>query len=279
MPPSLTLREVASADEFWSAPDGCMLRRGHFAYLGASPQLLSLVIWGHVGGSDVEELAAVLGAAAAHPVRRDALVQTQDMTGVDEVSLRAWSRFMAGTLDRSEAVTRREAVVRPSGTIGMIVAGFYGVVEVRYPTAIFAERGAALAWLRAPARAQARIEAESDRLVEEARTTPDLLYRLRELLAGRAGKADLALAARELAVSARTLQRRLGESDTSFERELALARVAAAKNLLLRTTLAVKSIALEVGLPSASRLSQLFAAHEQATPSGWRRAHQAQAPT
>jgi AraC-like DNA-binding protein len=267
------LVEVSSAEEFWAAPAGRVLRRGHFAYLGASPTFLSLLIWGHVGASDVDELIAVLAAAATRPVRRDALVQTQDLTGVDEVGLRAWARYMAGSVERSAAVTRREAVVRPSGTVGMLVAGFYGVISVRYPTAIFAERAAALAWLRVPARARARVSATSERLVHEACTTPDLLYRVRELLAGSGGAIDLGAVARALASSPRTVQRRLGESGTSFERELARARVAAAKTLLLRTTLAVKSIAHEVGLPSASRLSQLFAAHEGQSPSAWRLAH------
>ena len=265
------LEEVSSAEQFWAEPAGRVLRRSHFAYVGASPTLLSLVIWGHVGERDVVELVAVLGAAAGRPVRRDALVQTQAMTGVDEVGLRAWAQYMAATLHRSAAVTRREAVVRPSGTVGMLVAGFYGVINVRYPTAIFAERDAALAWLGAPARARARLEAASDGMIEEARTTGDVLYRVREQLAASGGNADLPGAARALGQSPRTLQRRLAENGTSFERELALARVAAAKTLLLRTTLPVKTIAHEVGLPSASRLSQLFAAHVGASPSAWRR--------
>jgi AraC-like DNA-binding protein len=246
-----------------------MLVRRHFAYLGVSDSLLSLLIWGHIGPADVAELVDVLSRAESK--QRDALVQLQALQAVEEDSLRAWAQFMERTIERSRAVTRREAIVRPSGTIGMIVSGFYGVVPVEYPTAIFASRDDACTWLRVP-KAQRRVIASlSERVLAEARATPDTLYQLRELLAAQPARGTIVSVARALGTTERTLQRRLGEAGTSFERELGAARVAAAKTLLLRSGMAMKEIAHEVGLPSASRLSQLFAVHERTSPTEWRR--------
>lgn len=269
MPSVGKLEEAHSVRAFFASPAGRCVSRAHFAYIGASDMLLSLVIWGHIGPSDVAELIDVL-TIGAKSKRRDALVQMQALRGVDEESLRGLSRFMAQSLERSHSVTRREAIVRPAGTMGMIVAGFYGVVPVKYPTAIFTERDDALAWLRVPARARRQLAADSDALLLSASSRSDVVYRTRELLAGAPKTSDIAIVAARVGVSARTLQRRLAEADTSFERELGLARLTAAKNLLLRTTAPIKEVAHEVGLPNASRLSQLFAEHEGTSPREWR---------
>ncbi len=254
-----------------AAPAGRILRRAHFAYIGVSDALLSLVVWGHVARADVEELFAVLTCGEARAKRRDALVQMQAMTGIDEESVRAMTQFMLRTAARSRSMTRREAVVRPGGTVGMLVAGFYGVVPAEYPMAIFADRGDALAWLRLPKRSAVSLEALSDSIIAAGLENPDLLYRLREHLAHHPKQHDIVRVAAELESSARTLQRRLAEAGTSFEKELGRARISAAKSLLLRSSMAIKEVAHEVGLPSASRLSQLFATHEGRSPSAWRK--------
>ncbi len=105
---------VRTAEEFFAAPEGRVLSRPHFAYIGASDALLSLVIWGHVADRDVDELIVTLTVGAQKPKRRDALLQMQAISGVDEASLRTLARFMESTIDRSHAATNREAIVRPT---------------------------------------------------------------------------------------------------------------------------------------------------------------------
>ena len=271
--PQAQLQPTFDAEQFAAAPTGKIFTRSHFVYIGVSRTLLSLVIWGHIHQRDVDELIEVLTLLGARASRRDALLQMQAVTGVDEESLRALARFMATNEKRSRAVTRREAIVRPSGTMGMIVSGFYGVVPARYPTAIFSDRNEACAWLKVPASLRARLAAASDGAIASGHGCSDLGYQLREYLAAKPSSNDIDAVARQLHTSPRTLQRRLVEIETSFEREVGLARVAAAKNLLLRSSLAVKEIAHEVGLPSASRLTQLFTDHARTTPSKWRAAH------
>jgi AraC-like DNA-binding protein len=66
------------------------------------------------------------------------------------------------------------------------------------------------------------------------------------------------------------LQRRLAERDTTFQRELAHARVDAAKKLLIDTDASLTEIAFDVGCASLPTFSALFRKIVGESPSQWR---------
>jgi AraC-like DNA-binding protein len=78
-------------------------------------------------------------------------------------------------------------------------------------------------------------------------------------------------AARALRLSARTLQRRLREEGTSFQREHATLRVCIAKELMIHTDHDLKRIAFEVGYALPQQFSALFQKRVGETPSTWRK--------
>ena len=82
--------------------------------------------------------------------------------------------------------------------------------------------------------------------------------------------ASLAGAAAELAVSTRTLQRRLLDAASSFRSELQAARIERAQHLLANTDDKVTSIALEVCCASVQQFSDLFRRATNTTPTEWR---------
>lgn len=84
---------------------------------------------------------------------------------------------------------------------------------------------------------------------------------------------DVDLIAKTMAVSVRTLQRRLFTHQTSFEREVSLARVRRAQRLMVETNLPLSRVATECGFSSLSRLSVVFRKMQGTTPSEWRRAN------
>lgn len=258
---------------FFADCRGKVLRRTHFVYLGASDTLVSPIMWGHIGKRDIAELLEALIASGRRAIPRDAIVQMQGVVGIEEEALQEIAAFMQQTAKRGSAVTSREAVVRPDGTMGMIVAGFYEVIAPLYPVRMCASLEDALDGLGVD-------DASREWLVRHGATerlrgqqTNDLAYRLREYLADNVNDVTLARAAHDLKVSLRTLQRRLRDAGIGFDEELGRARLAAAKNLLLRTDYDVTRIGLEVGCTSASRLSQLFRTFEGTTPTAWRALH------
>ena len=61
-----------------------------------------------------------------------------------------------------------------------------------------------------------------------------------------------------MGTSARTLQRRLSETKTTFQKETGDIRVAAAKRLMLTSKAPLSDIALDVGCASQQHFSALF---------------------
>ncbi|MBA2539575.1 MAG: helix-turn-helix transcriptional regulator [Deltaproteobacteria bacterium] len=111
---------------------------------------------------------------------------------------------------------------------------------------------------------------ELDGMFAEVAGTPQFVNALRVKLA-----ADLTVtldgAARALGVSSRTLQRRLHDGDTTFQRELEAERVRAAKRLMLETDAKLDAIARDVGCASGTHLAALFRRLENCSPREWRR--------
>lgn len=72
------------------------------------------------------------------------------------------------------------------------------------------------------------------------------------------------------AMSERSLQRRLGDHDTTFQAEVNHARVRIAKRLLRETEVSLTQIAQEVGCASLASFSALFRRATGTPPSAWR---------
>lgn len=84
----------------------------------------------------------------------------------------------------------------------------------------------------------------------------------------------IATAASLLNVSCRTLQRRLGDDDTSFQRELARVRHLIARRLLLDTDLDMVAIAILLGFQEPNSFTRHFHARERISPLCWRATQQ-----
>jgi AraC-like DNA-binding protein len=95
--------------------------------------------------------------------------------------------------------------------------------------------------------------------------------RLRELLA--TGNADAAHVAASLALSTRTLQRKLAELGRSFQAVLTDFRRAEAERLLITSDAPLAEIALRLGFADQSAFSRAFQRWTELSPSEWRSAH------
>lgn len=93
----------------------------------------------------------------------------------------------------------------------------------------------------------------------------------RQLSEGR--RPSLAAVARRLAVSARTLQRRLDEGGTSFQQQLAGVRRTTASRLLANTELDPVAISMLLGFVEPNSFDRAFRTWERTTPRRWRERH------
>ncbi|MFB7719389.1 helix-turn-helix domain-containing protein [Nocardia sp. NPDC056100] len=106
-----------------------------------------------------------------------------------------------------------------------------------------------------------------------SRSAPDWHEQLRHAIAAalRRGDLDLDGVARRLAISPRTLQRRLHEMNTTWRKEVETVRYEQALNLLRDTGLPVRSVAARLGYADARALHRAFRRWTAMTPDGYRR--------
>ena len=162
--------------------------------------------------------------------------------------------------------------MHPPGALGALVAGFYDVTPAASPdkTRLFASSLEALAWLGVE-HADALL-AELAAARESGSVAPEVRA-VRAAVASAPRSVALSGVAASLGMSPRALQTRLHELGTSFRREVAAARVAAAKALLASSDTKLEAIALAVGCASLSHFSALFRSEVGASPGQWRAAH------
>jgi AraC-like DNA-binding protein len=260
------VRPAESIDAFFTAPAGTFLSGRTWLYFCTDEKLFGQVHWGVPEVHDMARLLALWQVELLPETPPHAsFVDASALGGMRK----EWFELMDAELARNLAPLakklERQAVVRPSGMVGAMVAGFFSVLPIPYPARVFETTGEALAWLGRP-----ELAAELARLSDGARQEEPLLRGLREHLAGDVVHANLGHAAHALGVSERTLQRRLQEAGTAFQTELQRARVLAAEQLLDGSDLKLTAIALQVGFNSLQHFSTLFERVNGMSPRQWR---------
>lgn len=263
---------VDSYERMRTAPIGRAVAGPHFVHWCAAADLLGVTLWGRPTSEDVGRLLAVLDSP---PGERLAPRCTWifDASRVASVDREVFDGYLQDLVARRSLLVARLArlvLVRPHGLPGAVVAGLTELLGLGVPSAVFADLSAGLRWLQ---RDDAAALAEQlDRLVLPLAEGEPLLASLRVRLAADPARIHIERAARELGLSARSLQRALHARGTSFRAELHRVRFTLACQLLRETDLKLEVIALRIGCTSAPHFATFFRAHSGQPPSAWRAA-------
>jgi len=240
----------------------------HWLLAGLSSQLWGVVLW---GAPDERNTAAFfdafVAAATRHPEPRATYVDATRFASLETLPFVVFERYLKVHGELATRAIARVAVVRPHGFEGAFVAGAFGVLAQPYPIRVFAATDEAVRWLATDVDLEGLAA-----MYREASRVPGELDALRALLADHLSL-PLAKAARRLAVSERTLQRKLAELGTTYKDELADARVRAAKRLLVASESPLTAIAIDVGCGSLQNFSALFRRRTGESPSAFRARH------
>jgi AraC-like DNA-binding protein len=261
------LEPAQSLARFMDAPVGRFWPGDSFFYWCASPTLFGFSLWGRPGAEDLERLcAALLVELGPHAEPHLSLVDASLVEEVDPAAFEVLQRYVKQ--HRAELATRvtKLALVRPSGLVGAVVAGFYAVLESPYPTQAFAELSPALEWLGVDVSFAGVL---SVRRAELSGVQP-LVAQLRSVLAASGSKSGVDEVAKQLALSSRTLQRRLEELGTSFQKELLTHRLRAAQVALLESDQAITTVSFEAGFSTPQHFSAAFRKFTGLTPTQFR---------
>jgi AraC-like DNA-binding protein len=260
----------ATLEELAESPIGRYVAGADYAHFCVAPTLWGVILWGRPTESTAMGLYRSLVFELRPPaVPHVSLIDCTRLDGADPRAFELAQRYLThfqGSL--AHAVTRL-AMVRPRGLDGAIVSGAYEMMPRPYPVKLFDELPEAVAWLAPEADASA-VDAISE-VYADATGVPEGVGALRALLDAKL-TAELAIAgvAKQLGVSERTLQRKLGEAGTTFTDEVAESRVRVAKRLLADTNAPLTEIALEVGCGSLQSFSALFRRRTGESPSAYR---------
>jgi AraC-like DNA-binding protein len=226
------------------------------------------IVWGEPTPGDVKEWTGAADLRLSEACEPHATIF--DASNVERLSPSAFGELARYANRRLEGLGERItrlAIVHRGGFAGAVAAGFTKLVPVPFPTENFRDPLEALAWLGCPE--DAALLEEVGRARAEARVVAPVLRDLAMYLHHHPS-APPAEAARALALSTRSLQRRLSEHGTTFRHELDQARVRLAQKLLEDSEASVTEVALQVGLTSPQHLSTLFHRCGYENPSAWR---------
>ena len=268
------LQPAADIDSFLREPRGRFVLRRAFAFWQLQTGMNGVIVWGSPDVHDVEEMTRVFDVAVHHPSlgRHVSLVDTRDISGIDSSAFEKLLDYLDTRRDLYARYVSRQALVVRRGVFGAALAGFYELVDAKHPTKSFTDVVRAIDWLEPPDRELALRVFNS--MYERVRGTPETVARIRSLIEAERRAVSLVEAARRLALSPRTLQRRLTEANTSMRRELSVFRLRTVERLLTSTTLPLEEIAKTVG-STAVKLTKLFREVHGLTPRSFR-AHRAQ---
>jgi AraC-like DNA-binding protein len=266
------MRSVDRYEDLLRAPLGrCFAGRQVLVWCPDS-SLLGVSLWGSPGADDVALLVALLDFPH-HPSLAGGCDVVFDARHLERLEGEVFDAYVAALQKRRAALAarvRRQALLRPAGMVGAVIAGAVPVTEAPAPWAVFTELAPALAWLQ---RADGdELAARLQQLLSPQVHGDPLLARLHAVLRGGGLRLTLDGAARRLGLGPRTLQRLLAARDTQFRTELGQARAAAAARLLAESDLRVEAIARRVGCCSGEHLATLLHRQHGTAPSALRQA-------
>jgi AraC-like DNA-binding protein len=253
------VRSAGSIERFLADPVGHYYQGRSFVVWVQTPFRIGSSYFERLDPADHPAIAALfsLPVSPALETPYDVLHDLEAIEVFDRTSYSIFEAFLRLRVADVAARARRLAVVRPSGLAGAAFAGlYYEHVRPHMEGGLFADRFAALDWLGLARDGEERQEIEALTAACEGLEPP--LRGLREYLSSHLSDATVMDAARTLATSARSLQRRLAAHRTAFRDELHRARLRAAEGLLLESDEKIESIARHVGFGTDSSFTTAF---------------------
>jgi AraC-like DNA-binding protein len=262
---------AASAKDFVAAPVGTFFARRTFILCAPSAERLVVA---HFASLDATEVSTVPDLVAlpntpALARRYDLIYDVSAVEAMDRATFTMFEAFVRMTIEHIANRTRRFAMVRPSGLSGHMFSGMFHdwiVPRLGESAQMFDERDAAFAWLAFPDAERTDVEHALDAFTH---TTP-LIRQMREALVRNQRVRSLAAVAMLLGTSARSLQRHLAATGTTFRDELARARIRAAQALLVDSALKIETIATDLGFKSVAAFTTMFRTAVGDTPAAYR---------
>jgi AraC-like DNA-binding protein len=265
------VKPAGSESDYLRAPIGRYVTGRNWISYCPDERLAGVVIWGRPEDEDIRQLLRTTPLEGPSPLvaSKARLVDARQLDVPPPSVFAELHGYFQAHREVAPAAVTRLALLRPPGMVGALVIGFAQLLGMKFPIEPFTDPEEALAWLAVPEHAGVLDEVE--RLKDEMAGGVDEVRALRATLeAGGLSSATLGTIARKMGLSTRSLQRRLRTAGTSFQRELATARVRVAQRMLAESSASVSEVAWEVGYSSMHQFALAFRKVTGASPRQWR---------
>lgn len=267
------MKEAGDVAAFLRSPTGKWVIAGTTLGWCHAPNLSGAVVWGRPGAQQARE-ATLLFDAFRHPgmAARTVLILDARHLEVDMEALQVLAGWLRANRQELKARVQLQVGIVGGGTSALLVSGILPLLGDHHPFKVFTDAKAA--YLHGAPEAGAALHDELEQLVGAARQQAPEVLALHTLLRRCSGNVEMAQAARQLGMSARTLQRTLTAAGTSFREIQAESRFGAAAEMLARTDLKVAAVASRLGI-SEGALAALMQSRAGASPAEYRRRERA----
>lgn len=222
--------QAANRQAFFRGLSSRWMTTGHNVVWVHSRELCGVTVWGRPGPAETAEMLAVFDGFPHMAPQFDMVLDATAVEGLDQDAVALvldWLRSNQVVFDRH--VRRRVGVIRP-GVMGLALSGLTTASGIQAPVLVTSDPREGFRAI-SPELGDA-LHDEVAAIVARCRGVPPQLLALRRALAETHGALGLADAAKQLGVSARSMQRLLAEAGSSFRAEQADARFRAASELL-----------------------------------------------
>ncbi|MFO0551083.1 MAG: AraC family transcriptional regulator [Polyangiaceae bacterium] len=259
--------ERVELEAFRRDPIGRFVADRTWAHFAIHAGLFGVVLFGRPDRDTTGALVRSLHVELeAHVAAHQSIIDATRLEVADEGAFDAIAAYVRAQRAALSAKVTRLVLVPAPGLRGAVVAGFFGVLEAPYPVLVATDVESGLESLGEPRANALQITS----IAESATGVGAFVGRVRDYLVAHLADATIESLAVALAVSDRTLQRRLGEAGTSFRRELMLVRLGVAARRLHSTTEPLTNIALETGFSSLQHFSTKFHEVYGVSPTAYR---------
>ncbi len=265
------MEQALTLAAFAEDPIGRYLVGAGWLHFRKSAHVAGCVLWGRLTEKELARPTRLVPVVQARS-KSMFIVDARRVEHVEAGAFTAASDYVKRHRRAIESATSRLAIVYAHGLPGAAAAGFFRIVRAPCQVDLFTDPLEASRWLAIERAAE--LFAELSVLQATAAGTEPLLRDLRALLGARlCSERALGDVARALHLSQRTLQRRLAERGTSFQQELAHARVQRGQTLLRGADATLTEIAYSVGCASLYHFTSVFKKVTGETPGQWRTRH------
>ena len=245
---------------------GVWYAASHWLYAVCAPGWHAYALWGTPDEHEVQALLSLFVRLGPLQMPHAVLADVRHLRSVTPGGFEALSGYVREHGAELAALVTTAWIAHDASWMGALASGFFGVQAAPFPV----HASAASEELRCGVGADLDTWAAYERALTAAREDDGLRAQLEAFIRATSTRPTLDAVARHVALSSRSLQRRLQSMGTTWPREITRVRVAQAQTLLATSSTPITEIAYALGFSTPEHFATSFRDTTGESPTAFR---------